>query len=695
MLPALRCRIEADKDAACAAKDAKAAALADAEQTLKDAQAAFQAAHECNQQNADHTAVCVEKTDFWNAQLTHLRDAQDARIAASLCRAAEDADRCQTNLANAQAVLDAATPAVAPARAAFEAKAAACRALVMNDADFESMRRCSAEKQDLERAWLAATAAVSAAQSDVDAAQSVCDMLDAPAPSNIDPAEPPCLSADAADLAVHMAQDAVDAAAEKRNQYCSTPALECASEPEAEHLMTVAYGVRDTAQEDSDHAAAEWQSSQRVLATFDTDHPGVESEETDGECTTEGDVQLQITNAAAALQDAIDMLAAANAVLQDTALPEHQDAHERHEAALQAEADRLHEISQHIYGTIAANKAALDAYMAAVTTCNANGGIGDSSGRRHLQSGSCETDCSAKTDCSTDRRMCELANVECAVNQLGDEMADTLEVLGGNNRHAVLEAQRRLFAARDQLNAAAIVATAATDTATDADAEVVSKTADSNNAKQCMACIYATTEWPVADNCRSDCASSKFLGSASFTDCDATDWECHNDVQMEVMQERNVARNELGSEDHPELDSAITRAAQAHEAQETAQAALDQARTNIAAAASNLVSKVHAENAQLRMASTQIDVYGASTMSAMEEFGDDMLQCGEAEMDATDIAHETDPDHHNYHWSLLQDHGGKMLGGAAMLGAVFFFKPKRAFQAPPVDLEASLHPTSG
>merc|ERR1711939_330700 len=65
----------------------------------------------------------------------------------------------------------------------------------------------------------------------------------------------------------------------------------------------------------------------------------------------------------------------------------------------------------------------------------------------------------------------------------------------------------------------------------------------------------------------------------------------------------------------------------------------------------------------------QIDVYGASTMSAMEEFGDDMLQCGEAEMDATDIAHETDPDHHNYHWSLLQDHGGKMLGGAAMLGA--------------------------
>ena len=55
------------------------------------------------------------------------------------------------------------------------------------------------------------------------------------------------------------------------------------------------------------------------------------------------------------------------------------------EAALQAEADRLGEISQHIYGTIAANKAALDAYMAAVTTCNANGGIGDSSGRRHLQ----------------------------------------------------------------------------------------------------------------------------------------------------------------------------------------------------------------------------------------------------------------------------------------------------------------------
>ena len=78
-----------------------------------------------------------------------------------------------------------------------------------------------------------------------------------------------------------------------------------------------------------------------------------------------------------------------------TPLPEHQDAHERHEAALQAEADRLSEISQHIYGTIAANKAALDAYMATVTTCNANGGIGDSSGRRHLQSGSCETDCSA------------------------------------------------------------------------------------------------------------------------------------------------------------------------------------------------------------------------------------------------------------------------------------------------------------
>jgi len=277
-------------------------------------------------------------------------------------------------------------------------------------------------------------------------------------------------------------------------------------------------------------------------------------------------------------------------------------------------------------------------------------------------------------------------------------MADTLEVLGGNNRHAVLEAQRRLFAARDQLNAAAIVATAATDTATAADAEVVAKTADFNNAKQCMACIYSSTEWPVADNCRSDCADSGFLGSARFTDCDegrSDFYECQNDVQLEAMQARNEARNALGSEDHPELDSAITRAAEAHEAQETAQAALDQARTNIAAAASNLVSKVHAENAQLRMASTQIDVYGASTMSAMDEFAQDMLQCAEVELDVTDIAHETDPDHHNYHWSLLENHGGKMLGGAAMLGAVFFFKPKRAFQAPPVDLEASLHSTSG
>ena len=71
-----------------------------------------------------------------------------------------------------------------------------------------------------------------------------------------------------------------------------------------------------------------------------------------------------------------------------------------------------------------------------------------------------------------------------------------------------------------------------------ADADVVSKTADSNNAKQCMACIYATTEWPVADNCRSDCADSGFLGSPRFTDCDegrSDFYECQNDVQLEAI----------------------------------------------------------------------------------------------------------------------------------------------------------------
>ena len=92
-----------------------------------------------------------------------------------------------------------------------------------------------------------------------------------------------------------------------------------------------------------------------------------------------------------------------------------------------------------------------------------------------------------------------------------------------------------------------------------------------------MACIYSSIEWPVADNCRSDCADSGFLGSARFTDCDegrSDFYECQNDVQLEAMQARNEARNALGSEAHPALASAITRAAEAHEAQETAQAAL-------------------------------------------------------------------------------------------------------------------------